>query len=114
MVCWLGEADDAEPELGDEIASNSGYGAFIEWAAELGDDYAELAALAENGVIDNPESLGAVEAQLARALRQRPDRPTPDVLGVAKRLLAALQQRPKGTAAMSITDGTAGEGDEDE
>jgi hypothetical protein len=33
------------------------------------------------------------------------------VLGVGKRLLAALQQRPKGTAALSVTDGTAGEGE---
>jgi hypothetical protein len=109
MACWLGEADDAEPELGDEVATNSGYAEFVEWAAELGEDYAELAALAENGVIDNPESLEVVEAQLARALRNKPDPPSADVLGVGKRLLAALQQRPKGTAALSVTDGTAGE-----
>jgi hypothetical protein len=110
MACWLGEADDAEPELGDEIASNSGYAVYLEWTDRLdAGDYAHIIELAEKGMLTDPEELANLEAELARALRRKPGRPTPDQLGVAKRLLAALQQRPKGTAALSITDGTAGE-----
>ena len=67
-----------------------------------------LAELADKGVLGSPEELEALEAQLARALREKPDRPSPDVRGVARRLLAALRERPEGTAAMAVTDGTAG------
>ena len=108
FVVYCPEDDDADLVGGDQVASNSGYAAFVEWAAELRDGYVELAELADKGVLGSPEELEALEAQLARALRAKPDRPSPDVRGVARRLLAALRERPEGTAAMAVTDGTAG------
>jgi hypothetical protein len=50
---------------------------------------------------------GAVSAVGSRVVRAGGT----ERLGVAKRLWAAVQGRPDGTAAMSVTDGEAGEGD---
>jgi hypothetical protein len=106
FVVYCPEDDDADITDGDEVASNSGYAAFLAWAESQGDAYPALAALAQEGAAEP----AALEEDLARALREKPGRPASDVLGVAKRLLAAARERPEGTAAVGVTDGTAGGG----
>jgi hypothetical protein len=99
---------------GDHVASNAGYDDFLRWAETL-DGLPALAALAEEGAAD----ADALEADLARALQPGdqegglPGAPSPQVKGVAERLLAAVRERPEGTAAVGVTDGTAGEEEEE-
>jgi hypothetical protein len=108
----VGDSDD--PVDGDEVASNSGWGAFSEWAAGLPDDYPELGYLGEYGEIFPADALGRLEADLVRALREKPGDPPRSVLHVAQQLLAAVKARPEGAEAMVVTDGTEGGDEEDE
>jgi hypothetical protein len=101
-------------------ASNSGWGAFGEWAAGLpADEFPELGYLGEYGEVfsedGGPQAVEALEAELARALEEKPGDPPEEVLGVGKLLLQALRRRPADAVAAIITDGTGlDEGDEDE
>jgi hypothetical protein len=92
---------------GDDLASTAGLAAFQAWAAELpADDYPELAYVGEFGETENVSDL---QAELERIDARLPAGPVADV---ARRLLAALRDRPVGAVGMAITDGT-GEDDED-
>jgi hypothetical protein len=99
-------------------ASNTGWAHFADWAADLPPDrYPEMGYLAEHGDCfsedGSPQAVEALEAELARALEEKPGDPTPEVLGVGKLLLRALRRRPADALAVIITDGT-GQGDEEE
>jgi hypothetical protein len=105
-------ADDAgEITGGDHVASNAGYDEFLRWAETLS-GFPALAALAEEGAADP----AALEADLSRALQpdDQADEPSAFVKGVAARLLATVRERPEGTAAVAVTDGTAGDDEEEE
>jgi hypothetical protein len=97
-----------EPVDGDDVATNRGWADFINWAAGLR-RYPALAHLAEHGECERPSTLGALERELAAALETKPGDPSPAVLGVGRRLLSALRDRPAGTLACVITDGTEGD-----
>jgi hypothetical protein len=94
---------------GDEIASNSGWAAFADWAADLPDEYPELGYLGEHGECFPADALAQLEDDLRRALREKPGKPSANVLSVGRRLLAAVEARPKGSEGMVVTDGTEGE-----
>lgn len=104
-------ADGAtEPVDGDDVASNTGWAAFADWAAGLPDeDYPQLGYLGEHGECFPAEAIAALEQDLARAISERPGSPTPDVLATAHHLLTILRARPSDDAALVITDGTEGE-----
>ena len=110
FVAFAVEGRD-EPVDGDEIASNSGYASFQEWAANLPADYPELGHLGEHGVADDFEQL---ESDLEHAIRSRPGKPSEDVLHVARRLLAIMRTRPDDALALVVTDGTGEEDDDGE
>jgi hypothetical protein len=100
-------------------ASNSGWGAFGEWAGDLPqDEFPELTYLAEYGEVfaedGGAAAVEALEAELARALEEKPGDPTPEVLGVGKLLLQALRRRPADAVAAIITDGTGLDEDEED
>jgi hypothetical protein len=117
--------------LGDGIATNAGYGAFLEWAEGL-DGYPSLAALAEEGAAD-PEALAADLTRLLDEHRphHRPapaegeedgpahrtpgqkHEPPPHVLHVARKLLEAVHEKPEGAAAVGVTDGSDGSDEEE-
>jgi hypothetical protein len=113
----FGTPDSDEPIDGDDIASNTGWAAFGEWASQLGEDYPELAYLGEHGEVftaegEEGDALATLEDDLRRALVDKPDQPSRSVLGVAKKLLRQLQQRPEGAGWVCVTDGTEGEQDD--
>jgi hypothetical protein len=120
LVYGVEGADGPVDDTSGWTASNTGWGAFGDWAAGLpAGEYPELTYLAEYGeVFAEDGSAAAVEAlagELARALGEKPGDPTPEVLGVGKLLLQALRRRPADAVAAVITDGTSGdEGDEDD
>jgi hypothetical protein len=93
----------------DEVASNAGWAAFADWAAALPEDYPELGYLGEYGECHPGEALARLEADLGRALREKPGSPSWDVLEVGRRLLAVVRDRPAGAAGLVVTDGTEGE-----
>jgi hypothetical protein len=103
-----------DPVDGDEIASNSGLAAFQEWAADLPDEYPELGYLGEHGECFPADALAQLEDDLRRALREKPGAPSASVQHVARRLLAVVEGRPKGSEGLVITDGTEGRNEEDE
>jgi hypothetical protein len=112
----FGVPDKDEPVDADDIASNTGWAAFQDWAYQLGDDYPELAYLGEWGEVYAPEgddhdALAALESELRRALRDKPGKPSRSVLSVGARLLLVVEQRPAGAFYLAVTDGT--EGDEE-
>jgi len=118
FVAFVVEGQE-EPVDADDIATNSGWAAFQDWAAELSEaDYPELWYLGEYGEVYDAEgdeqgrALDRLESDLELAIHARPDNPTEDVLHVARRLLAIVQGRPDGAAAMVVTDGTNEEDDE--
>lgn len=108
----------------DDIASNSGWAAFGEWAHALPGEYPELGYLGDHGEVyaapgDPQDALEALEDDLKRAMREKPGRPSSDVLTVAARLLLILEQRPDQSIYFVVTDGTegddeSGEGDDEE
>jgi hypothetical protein len=100
------------PVDADEIASNTGWAEFGEWAYNLDDEYPELGYLGEHGECYPEEALDALEDDLVRALRLRPDGPSPNVLGVCARLLAVMLGRPERAVGMVVTDGTDGDAPE--
>ncbi|HEY7311887.1 MAG TPA: hypothetical protein VH643_21160 [Gemmataceae bacterium] len=105
FVAYIDEQEQIHDD--DEVGSNAGYAAFADWAADLGEgEYPALTRLAEEGISDDIDRL---EGDLERVLRSKPDRPSEDVLHVARRLLAIVQARPGGALAMVITDGTSGD-----
>ena len=57
--------DDGESDASFDLAPNHAWRAFAAWAGALGDDFADLAALANHGVASDAE---AVVDQLATAL----------------------------------------------
>jgi hypothetical protein len=103
MVAFCPEEDDADLELGDQFATNSGYAAFLDWLDTLGPEYDALLGLAEEGCAVPGELLD----DLDRVLSEKPGKPSADVLGVARALRDAVRDAPPGTAAIGVTDGEA-------
>lgn len=96
-----------DPADGDHVASTAGWAAFLDWAGALDEEeWPELAWLSENAWSDDPVRL---EDDLADAVKAKPGKPSPDVLGVARSLLDAVRARPEGAVALVVTDGTEGE-----
>ncbi len=103
FVVYAPEDEDAPVVGGDEIASNSGYAAFLEWIDGLSDErFPTLYDLSEQG---GTEDLKALAKELTRALREGD--PPADVAEVVKRLLRAVKEAPAGAAARGVTDGTS-------
>jgi hypothetical protein len=103
-----------EPVDGDHVASNTGWAQFIRWAGRLPEaDYPELLYLAHYGEVFPEDAIAQLEKDVVRALGEKPGKPAPAVQSVARRLLAALRARPQGAGALVVTDGTAGDDEED-
>lgn len=107
----FGVPDADEPVDADDLATNTGWAAFQDWAHQLGEDWHHLAYIGEYGEVFSPEgddhdSLAALESELRRALRDKPNDPSDEVLSVAHRLLVIVEQRPEGAFWLVVTDGT--------
>jgi hypothetical protein len=98
---------------GDSVASNGGWAGWCEWAAGL--QHPEYASLAEDGWSDAPQVLAAELSDIVggRAVSDRGYIPR-DVLSVTDTLLSALRDAPPDTAAVMISDGIEGDGEDDE
>lgn len=102
-VCLSFASDDSDEVTdSDQVATTKGWAAFAEWAAGLGQDYPDLAYLAEEGGLSGAQGIAAVEEELARALHGRPNGPSADVLTVGHRLLQALRDRPPHADAVCV------------
>jgi hypothetical protein len=102
-----------KPVDGDHVATNTGWKEFGDWAERLRATHFKLWHLAVHGVCftadgETEDALAGLEADLGRALADRPGNPRPNVLSVAKRLLDEVRHRPEGAVALAITDGTGG------
>jgi hypothetical protein len=96
---------------GRQVATTTGWGAFIAWADTLDVDLAgRVVQLAEYGW---HSELPLLEKELAAALETEPpeDEPTRDV---ARGLLALIKERPSDDSAIVITDGVGAQTDEED
>jgi hypothetical protein len=100
---------EAEPVEGDLAASNSGWGAWSEWASGLdADAFPTVVGLAEDGFAD----LGALEDELKRLAKKPPGSPDADIRGVTARLVEILGEKPDGAIGVVCSDGEAAEAGE--
>jgi len=119
LFAVFGVESSDRPVDSDEVATATGWLAFMDWAISLPADYSELNYLGEYAEVftaegEQQDALEALETDLKRALHEKPNRPSRDVLRVAKRLLSIVRNRPKDAFYLMVTDGTGGDGDEDD
>jgi hypothetical protein len=119
LVFGVEGADTPVDDATGWTASNTGWSHFSGWAAGLPPgEYPELVYLGEYGDCfaedGSASAVEALEAELERALAERPDDPPEEVLGVGKQLLQALRRRPESALAAVVTDGTGLDEDEED
>jgi hypothetical protein len=116
MSFWLVFAtpDSEDFAESEDFATNAGLYHLGTWVEGLPDGYPALAELIEEGGLTSAEDIAALEAELTSALKEKPGKPTADVLNTARRLLEQLKTRPEGTNELAMSDGTEGDGDDDE
>ncbi len=105
----------SEPVDADQIATNTGYVAFLEWAQDLPErDYPQLCYLGWYAETGTRGRIVQLASDLTRAVKEKPGEPPEPVLGVARALLAVVRDRPEGAVALVVTDGSEGGDDEEE
>lgn len=99
-------------EAGPQVASNSGWGDFCDWAQQL-TDFPLITDLAEKGTsLGHPHGIPDLIEQLQEAVKNEP--PSDDVASTIEGLLAALHENAD-DEGVYITNGmTADDGEEQE
>src|SRR5262249_16113818 len=96
-----------DPQEGDVIASGTGWLEWTEWVVDLVDRYPEAAHLAEEGELYPVEALDELEHELEELQHEKGGpRGASAITGT---LLGAVKARPKNCEGLIVTDGTAGE-----
>jgi hypothetical protein len=111
LVYSLG--DDGVIAGGPEVATLSGWLAFLDWAEPLS-DFPALSNFAQECTAWSAEEIDRLEAELSGATRAHAASLTAETLLTVGRLLEAIHGRPGGTVAMVASDGCDGEDDDDQ
>jgi hypothetical protein len=111
FLAFLAADDDASPEYGDDVATNSGTLALMEYAATLdASAYPQLSAWGDDCSSDDP---AALESELIEVIGAKPNDPDGNVLHTLQVLLAGARQRPDDAVALVLTDGTDPDDDDE-
>jgi hypothetical protein len=102
---------DGEITGGPDLATLSGWLAFLDWAEPL-TDFPALSRFVEECVAWSAEEIDRLESELAAAVKAHAGTLSPEVLRTVGRLLEAIHDRPGGTVALVATDGTPGDDDD--
>jgi hypothetical protein len=93
-----------------EVASLAGWGEFRKWTEKLDGDFGELSHFVEHGWSQEIDDL---LNQMRKAVKA--SKPSPDVADIAKQIIRAIEDKPKGAVSIQLTDGLTEEIDpEDE
>jgi hypothetical protein len=98
---------------GPEVATLSGWLAFLDWAEPLS-DFPVLANFATECTCWSGEEIARLEQELSEATRANAASLTPELTLTVGRLLEALHDRPGGTVALVASDGCDGEDDDED
>jgi hypothetical protein len=111
FLSFIADPDDARAVDGDEVCTTWGMLALMDYCATLdAEEYPELSPWQDETWSDDP---AALEAEVARAIKEKPGEPSANVLGILRALLAGLKARPDDAAAVVLTDGTDGGGEDE-
>jgi hypothetical protein len=93
-----------------EVASLAGWGEFRKWTETLDGEFGELSHLVAHGW---SQELDDLLRQLQAAVKA--SKPSADVADIAKQIIRAIEDKPKGAVSIQLTDGLTEEIDpEDE